>query len=177
MKIRVVKGYEVNYFDCNRPVPSPLYEYIEVDRNELMKGIKRDKLRELREKKREIESKVIKYMNNDFHIGFYRDQLRKIDIQIRKFKTVRKTGGKQPYIQADDVRQNATAREILEQYGISIGRTGMIRCIEHDDRTPSMKVYEYNAHCFGCQRTFDTIAIIMALEPCDFKTAIRRLAN
>lgn len=38
------------------------------------------------------------------------------------------------------VKENVTARQAAEQYGLKINRNGMICCPFHDDRHPSMKV-------------------------------------
>ena len=38
------------------------------------------------------------------------------------------------------VKENVTARQAAEQYGLRISRNGMICCPFHDDRHPSMKV-------------------------------------
>ena len=37
------------------------------------------------------------------------------------------------------VKENVTARQAAEQYGLRISRNGMICCPFHDDRHPSMK--------------------------------------
>ena len=38
-----------------------------------------------------------------------------------------------------------------ERYGLQIRRCGMVRCPFHEDRTPSMKIYDDHFYCFGCQ--------------------------
>lgn len=47
------------------------------------------------------------------------------------------------------VKENVTARQAAEQYGLKINRNGMICCPFHDDRHPSMKVdKEYSQEWF-----------------------------
>lgn len=38
---------------------------------------------------------------------------------------------------------------VAEQYGLS-SRSGMVCCIFHEDRTPSLKLYGDHFYCFGC---------------------------
>jgi len=44
MKIKTCIGYEISFFDGDEPVRTPVYEYVDVDRSEMMKGIKRGKM-------------------------------------------------------------------------------------------------------------------------------------
>lgn len=54
------------------------------------------------------------------------------------------------------VKENVTARQAAEMYGIRVNRNGMAPCIFHDDRHPSMKV-DKRFHCFGCQADGDAV--------------------
>lgn len=54
------------------------------------------------------------------------------------------------------VKENVTARQAAEMYGIRVNRNGMACCPFHDDRYPSMKV-DKRFHCFGCQADGDVI--------------------
>ena len=38
------------------------------------------------------------------------------------------------------VKENVTARQAAEQYGLKVNKNGMVCCPFHDDRHPSMKV-------------------------------------
>lgn len=40
----------------------------------------------------------------------------------------------------DEVKKNVTVRQAAELYGFKITKSGLIRCIFHNDKTPSMKV-------------------------------------
>lgn len=51
-------------------------------------------------------------------------------------------------------------------------------CIFHDDHKPSAKIYPDNhMYCFSCGKNADVIDIYMALNGCDFKSAVRSLAS
>ena len=49
----------------------------------------------------------------------------------------------------DEVKQNVTVRQAAERYGLKPNRSGLIRCIFHNDKSPSMKV-DRRYYCFGC---------------------------
>ena len=40
----------------------------------------------------------------------------------------------------DEVKQNVTVRQAAEMYGLKPNRSGLICCIFHNDKSPSMKV-------------------------------------
>ena len=50
------------------------------------------------------------------------------------------------------VKENVTARQAAEAYGLKVGRTGMACCPFHLDKSPSMKLDE-RYYCFGCGAT------------------------
>lgn len=57
------------------------------------------------------------------------------------------------------VKENVTARQAAEQYGLKISRNGMVCCPFHDDRHPSMKV-EKGFCCFACGVKGDVITFV-----------------
>ena len=54
---------------------------------------------------------------------------------------------------------------------------GFTRCIFHQEKTASMKYYkeENRAHCFSCNKSFDSIDIYRQLNNCSFKEAVKNL--
>lgn len=48
-----------------------------------------------------------------------------------------------------EVKENLTARQVAEYYGLKVKRNGAACCPFHDDRHPSMKI-DKNYHCFAC---------------------------
>lgn len=54
------------------------------------------------------------------------------------------------------VKENVTARQAAEAYGLKVGRTGMACCPFHSDMSPSMKLDE-RYYCFGCGVTGDAV--------------------
>lgn len=57
------------------------------------------------------------------------------------------------------VKQNVTARQAAEYYGVKIGRNGMACCPFHNDKHPSMKIAE-RYYCFGCGEKGDAINFV-----------------
>ena len=66
------------------------------------------------------------------------------------------------------VKTTVTPRMAAEHFGLNVSRNGMVCCPFHDDRHPSMKLYEDHYHCFGCQTNGDVIAFtsnLFAITP------------
>ena len=61
------------------------------------------------------------------------------------------------------VKTTVTPRMVAEHFGLNVSRNGMVCCPFHDDRHPSMKLYEDHYHCFGCQANGDVIAFTSKL--------------
>ena len=78
-----------------------------------------------------------------------------------------------------DIKQNLTMAMVLQHYGLRPNRNGMIFCPFHDDKNPSMKIYEKTnlAHCYSgnCEhggKTIDVIDFIFYYEKCSKHQAI-----
>ena len=67
----------------------------------------------------------------------------------------------------ETVKQSVTTRQAAERYGLSVNRSGMVRCPFHEDHNPSMKVDD-RFYYFGCHATGDVIdftARLFGLSP------------
>lgn len=62
----------------------------------------------------------------------------------------------------------------LEQL-VEINRAGFAKCVWHDDAHASMFTRRNFCHCFSCQRSGDTIAVLMQRDGIDFKTAVLKM--
>lgn len=76
----------------------------------------------------------------------------------------------------DEVKENVTVRQAAERYGFKITKSGLIRCIFHNDKTPSMKV-DSRYYCFGCGVTGDVIDFTAQLFGLSLKEAAVKLAE
>ena len=55
---------------------------------------------------------------------------------------------------------------------------GRYRCCPfHEDRNPSMALYENHVHCFVCNLTWDSISATMALDGVTFREAVLALQS
>ena len=75
------------------------------------------------------------------------------------------------------VKAEVTPRMAAERYGLHVSRSGMVRCLFHDDATPSMKLYDDHYHCFGCQATRDAIHLTARIFGITDQEAARKLAE
>ncbi|MDR1674015.1 MAG: hypothetical protein LBR54_01000 [Oscillospiraceae bacterium] len=76
-----------------------------------------------------------------------------------------------------DVKERLNLREVAEYYGLEVNRGGFVSCPFHDERTPSMKLYDDHFYCYGCGchgDVTDLTAKIFNLSPID---AARKLAS
>lgn len=62
----------------------------------------------------------------------------------------------------DAVKEQVTARDAAERYGIRVNRYGMAVCPFHPDRNPSMKL-DKRFHCFACGADGDVINFVARL--------------
>lgn len=76
----------------------------------------------------------------------------------------------------DEVKQNVTVRQAAEMYGLKPNRSGLICCIFHNDKSPSMKV-DRRYYCFGCGCTGDAIDFTAQLFGIGLKDAAMKLAD
>ena len=63
----------------------------------------------------------------------------------------------------EQIKTHITPKHVTERYGPPIHRGDMICCPFHDDRTPSMKLYDDHFYCFGCQKSGDVIDLAAQL--------------
>ena len=73
------------------------------------------------------------------------------------------------------IKDRLTMREVLERYGYTADRKGFICCPFHSEKTPSMKVYEKDYHCFGCQEHGDVITFVQKLFGLSFQDTLRKI--
>ena len=54
-------------------------------------------------------------------------------------------------------------QDVARFYGLEMNRTGMACCPFHEDKTPSLKVYDENYYCFGCTSSGDATDFVARL--------------
>ena len=73
------------------------------------------------------------------------------------------------------IKDRLTMREVLERYGYTADRKGFIRCPFHSEKTPSMRIYEKDYHCFGCQEHGDVITFVQKLFNLSFQEVLKKI--
>ena len=73
------------------------------------------------------------------------------------------------------IKDSLSMRYVMERYGYRPNYAGFVCCPFHNEKTPSMKVYEKDFHCFGCGKHGDIITFVRELFGLSFKDALRRI--
>lgn len=63
----------------------------------------------------------------------------------------------------EEVKRRVSMREVVSFYGFTPNRSNMIYCPFHDEKTPSMRIYDTHFHCFGCGVHGDSIKFVQLL--------------
>ncbi len=77
----------------------------------------------------------------------------------------------------EEIKKSAPMREMAERYGIKVNRNGFCRCIFHNERTPSMKLYKDSFYCFSCQKSGDVFTFVQKMDGMSFKEAFKALGG
>ena len=73
---------------------------------------------------------------------------------------------------AEDIKKNISMFDIARKYGIKVNKSGFCRCIFHNEKTPSMKLYKDSFYCFSCQKSGDIFSFVQQINGIDFKTSM-----
>ena len=78
----------------------------------------------------------------------------------------------------DEIKEQYSMRDIVEQYGFHPNRAGFMSCPFHSgDRTPSMKIYKKDFHCHACGANGDIFDFVMWMDGLTFKEAFQSLGG
>lgn len=80
---------------------------------------------------------------------------------------------------SEEIKDSTTMRDILERYDLpQPNRKGFISCPFHSgDKTPSMKIYRRDYHCFACGENGDIFSFVQRMEDLSFKEAFLSLGG
>ena len=73
------------------------------------------------------------------------------------------------------IKDRLTMYEVLERYGYEPNKKGFMCCPFHLEKTPSMRIYEKDYHCFGCQEHGDVITFVQKIFELSFKDALKKI--
>ena len=74
-----------------------------------------------------------------------------------------------------NIKSKLTMRDVMLKYGYEPNRAKFIHCPFHSEKTPSMKVYEKNYHCFGCGEHGDVISFVQKLFGLSFPDTLKKI--
>lgn len=74
------------------------------------------------------------------------------------------------------VKENVSPRQVADYYGLQV-RNDMVSCLFHDERTPSMKLYDDHFYCFGCGKHGDVTDMVGELFGLSPKEAAEKIAH
>lgn len=78
---------------------------------------------------------------------------------------------------AEQIKQSVTMRQVCNIYGIEVNRAGFACCPFHNEKTPSMKIYDGSRgyFCFGCKKSGDVISFVKEYFNLTFPASIDKL--
>ncbi len=62
-----------------------------------------------------------------------------------------------------EIKERVSMQEAARFYGLQTDRRGMACCPFHNEKTPSLKVYDDHFYCFGCGATGDCTGFVAKL--------------
>ena len=79
----------------------------------------------------------------------------------------------------EEIKAQLSMSTVLAHYGLKVNRNKHINCPFHDDKTPSMRVYEetntvycFSGNCSHSGKSMDVIELVQQLEKCNKHEAI-----
>ena len=73
------------------------------------------------------------------------------------------------------IKDRLTMREVLLRYGYEPNSREFVRCPFHNEKTPSMKIFDKDYHCFGCGEHGDVITFVQKLFNLSFQEALKKI--
>ena len=73
------------------------------------------------------------------------------------------------------IKDRLTMRDVLEHYGYQPNRANFICCPFHREKTPSMKIFKSDFHCFGCGANGDVISFVQKLFNLSFPDTLKKI--
>lgn len=77
----------------------------------------------------------------------------------------------------EEIKETYSMRDVAARYGLVPNRSGILPCPFHQERDPSMKLYEKDFHCFACGANGDIFTFVQMMDDVDFKTAFQTLGG
>ena len=73
------------------------------------------------------------------------------------------------------IKNTLSMQDVLSRYGFEMNAARFLCCPFHNEKTPSMKIYEKDYHCFGCGENGDVIDFIQKLFNISFQDTLKKI--
>jgi DNA primase len=73
------------------------------------------------------------------------------------------------------IKDRLTMTDVATHYGYKPNRAKFICCPFHNEKTPSMKIFDKDYHCFGCGANGDVITFVQQLFSLTFPDALKKI--
>ena len=73
------------------------------------------------------------------------------------------------------IKNHLTMRNMLLRYGYEPNKKGFMCCPFHSEKTPSMRIYDKDYHCFGCGEHGDVITFVQKLFNISFPDTLKKI--
>ena len=73
------------------------------------------------------------------------------------------------------IKDRLTMTDVVTHYGYKPNRAKFICCPFHNEKTPSMKIFEKDYHCFGCGAHGDIIFFVQSLFNLSFLDTLKKI--
>ena len=76
-----------------------------------------------------------------------------------------------------EIKKRVSCQDVCREYGIDVNRAGFTRCLWHNEKTASLKIYpgDRGYFCFGCHAHGSSIDLVMKLFDESVGDACKRL--
>jgi DNA primase len=74
-----------------------------------------------------------------------------------------------------EIKNKISMPQVVERYGYGEIRKGFILCPFHNEKTPSMKIYDKDFYCFGCGEHGDVISFVQKIFGLSFRDTVKKI--
>lgn len=148
------------------------------------------------ELEKENDIRMKEFSREEQRLKFQKDYINRLlkeESVRKKIEKAKKKSNEQEILQAEKELENISyqsqegitnamierAKSVPITNFVSVGRDGKVKCLKHNEKTPSMHIYrkKNNFYCFSCGFHGSVIDYIMETQGLNFKDAVKYLNN
>ncbi len=104
-----------------------------------------------------------------------RKTIAELERQLKKVKGDMKFGRKSKLADKITPEMIEKAKAFPIEQLVEVNKQGFTKCFEHNDKKPSVYCKKNFLHCFVCNKSWDTIAVLVERDGISFKEAVLKL--